>query len=173
MKKIFLLSVLTLLAGAVASQSVMAASSGVINVTATFYANTCALSGNNITHDLGPFSMNDAWAGQSWGVFKTMYDAIHVSGCPASVTQVIMTPSFAVTGSEDTRIANSGDAGGVTATLQKDDSNPYATGTKYTFPVGVDGSATIPMTQVYSRHASDSVSAGNMSFIATFAFEYQ
>lgn len=173
MKKIFLLSVLTLLTGAVASQSVMAASSGVINVTATFYANTCALSGNNITHDLGPFSMNDAWAGQNWGVFKTMYDAIHVSGCPASVTQVIMTPSFAVTGGEDTRIANSGDAGGVVATLQKDDNTPYATGTGYTFPVGVDGSATIPMTQVYSRRGTEPVSAGNMSFLATFAFVYQ
>ncbi|KNC91788.1 fimbrial protein [Trabulsiella odontotermitis] len=175
MKKIFCAAALSTVMGLAVSQSVLADQTGNIHFTGAVTPNTCTLSGQDITHDLGAFSTSDAWTAINFGVFKTISDVIAVSDCSPGES-VVMTPTFnAHSGGNTEKMVNDGSAEGVSLTLSKgalSTSNRYSTGVDYTFKTNNDGSVSIPMTQTYWRYSNEQVTAGDINFNATFAFTY-
>lgn len=176
MKKLFCLAALTAVMGLAMSQSAMADQQGTVHFTGNVTANTCTLSGQDITHDLGAFSTADSWARTSYAVFKNIDDTIEVSGCPASVGTVVMTPAFTPSAS-GASVKNDGTAGNVELALSSGPAGfgaPYITnGNPISFTVN-EGAASIPIRQHYAHDKTTTkTTMGTLDFSTTFEFAYQ
>ncbi|MBS3894925.1 hypothetical protein E0L31_026205, partial [Serratia marcescens] len=62
MKSLFCIAALTAALGLAASHAALADQTGNVNFTGTVTSNTCILSGQNITHDIGAFTNTGPWA---------------------------------------------------------------------------------------------------------------
>lgn len=161
------------------SQSAMADQTGTVHFNGTVTSNTCTLSGQDITHDLGPFSTADSWASQSLGSFKQYTDTIKVTGCPASLSKVTVTPSYTEDPSVGNgAILNNGSATQVHAAVLwgnvwKGGVPAFDNGVGKDFTLS-NGAVDVTFIENY-RHTlgTTKATAGNMDFAATMAFAYQ
>lgn len=176
MKKLFCMAALTAALGMCAVQSARADQQGNVNFTGTVTANTCTISGQDITHDAGAFNLNDEWAKERYGFMKQWNDVISVSGCPTGMTKVFVTPTFEQYGPNTLEaVKNNGTAEGVTMNMY---TNGTGVGAEYknnqaqTFTLTA-GAVDIPMNSRIQRQLTDAVSVGTMDFSSTFAFTYQ
>lgn len=182
MKKLFCLAALTTVLGLAASQAAMAAAAtineqtGQVQFDATVQASTCTLSGQDMTHDLGAFSAADAWATTAHSTLKQVSDVINVTGCPDSVTKVLLTPTWGGTANADKKIANNqGNAAHVEMVVSSDSAGTksYSSTTPNAFNV-LSNAVDIPFIQTY-RHdgTATAATAGTLQFSATLKFDYQ
>ncbi|AHE72410.1 hypothetical protein M942_00225 [Enterobacter ludwigii] len=177
MKKLFCLAALTTVLGLAASQAAMADQTGQVQFNAKVESPTCTLSGQDMTHDLGAYSIADtAWSSTAYGLLKTVSDTIHVTDCPGSVSAVKVTPTWGRANANTKAIAdNEGTAKYVEMVVSTDGAGKklYTSAVATTFPVA-SGVAEIPFVQTYRHDNSGTVSTvGDIKFSATLKFDYQ
>ncbi|EHM8868972.1 type 1 fimbrial protein [Salmonella enterica] len=96
-KHLFLLGT----AMAVMSSSAFADTTGTQTFTANVTANTCVVSGLNITLPMGNILASTLKSTKTWGVVGEKHHSFNVSNCPQNITKVDVTPTYVLGAQKD------------------------------------------------------------------------
>ncbi|EDN6661548.1 hypothetical protein GRF91_004973 [Salmonella enterica] len=178
----------TLMAGMVAlcamsgmnAAQAAAATSGTQTFKANITASTCSISGLSGAVAIGSINSATIDSVSAWHVpagAPVVKYQFSVSGCPASYTQVEVTPSFTSEGGNYSRfVKNSGTAKGISLDTGKlsegdwDTSRIWESGKKKTFTLS-KGAVTVPVTGGVSKNAQ-AAAAGTVDFKMSFTFDF-
>ncbi|EIB0876278.1 type 1 fimbrial protein [Salmonella enterica] len=86
---------------AVMSSSAFADTMGTQTFTANIVANTCVVSGLDITLPMGDILASTLKSAKTWGVVGEKHHSFNVSNCPQNITKVDVTPTYVLGAQKD------------------------------------------------------------------------
>ncbi|EHK0724258.1 hypothetical protein J3Y92_004992, partial [Salmonella enterica] len=160
---------------AVMSSSAFADTTGTQTFTANITANTCTVDDLNKTVDLGSVLSSDFVDGFSGKVSNKFIDTgFQVTGCPATITTVKVTSTFASAAGHGF-VDNNGTFNAVFATNidaknSIDNNQKWIPGTEKSFTV-TNGDASVPVQGKIFAQQSD-LTAGTLNYAMSFTFDF-
>ncbi|EOF6356449.1 hypothetical protein ACK1C8_004899, partial [Salmonella enterica] len=157
------------------SSSAFADTAGTQTFTATVTANTCTVDNLNKTVDLGSVLSSDFTSAFSAMVSNRFIDTgFQITGCPAAITAVKVTSTFASTSGYGF-VDNNGTfdavfATNITAANTIDNSQKWTPGSEKTFTV-TNGDASVPVQGKIFAQKSD-LTAGTLNYAMSFTFDF-
>ncbi|ENZ3194042.1 fimbrial protein [Salmonella enterica] len=167
---------------AVMSSSAFADTTGTQTFTANVVANTCTVDNLNKTVDLGSVLSSDFVAAFGHKVSNKFIDTgFQITGCPATITTVKVTPTFVLPSSgtatygfvKNTGTFNAVFATNITSANGTDDKQKWVSGTEKTFTV-TNGGASVPVQGKLftSQNGGGSSSTGTLNYAMSFTFDF-
>ncbi|EAR7761763.1 type 1 fimbrial protein [Salmonella enterica] len=167
---------------AVMSSSAFADTTGTQTFTANITANTCTVDNLNKTVDLGSVFSSDFTSAFGSKVSNKFIDTgFQITGCPATITTVKVTPTFVTPSSDGAKygfVENTGTfdavfATNVTSANDVDDNQKWLPGTEKSFTV-TNGDASVPVQgKLYlGKNGRGSSSAGTLNYAMSFTFDF-
>lgn len=164
---------------AVMSSSAFAATTGTQTFTANVTADTCSIDNLNKTVDLGNILSSDFASAFSAKVSNKFIDTgFQVTGCPATITTVKVTPTFTSSPKQSVFVVNTGTfaayfATNVTSANAIDSNQSWANGTEKSFTV-TNGNASIPVRGKLFTGGSPAgnTSTGTLNYTMSFTFDF-
>ncbi|ENK0253093.1 type 1 fimbrial protein [Salmonella enterica] len=163
---------------AVMSSSAFADKTGTQTFTANIVANTCTVDNLNKTVDLGSILSSDFASAFGAKVSNKFIDTgFQVTGCPATITAVKVTPTF-TSAAQDSLVVNTGTfaayfATNVTSANGVSDAQTWHNGIEKIFTV-TNGSVDIPVQGKLFTGAkpSGNASSGTLDYTMSFTFDF-
>ncbi|EEA1794002.1 hypothetical protein C9588_24515 [Salmonella enterica subsp. enterica serovar Muenchen] len=167
---------------AVMSSSAFADTTGTQTFTANVAANTCTVDNLNKTVDLGSVLSSDFTAAFGSKVSNKFIDTgFQITGCPATITTVKVTPTFVSPSADvgkygfvkNTGTFNAVFATNITSANSIDDNQKWISGTEKSFTV-TNGDASVPVRgKVFTgQNDGGSSSAGTLNYAMSFTFDF-
>ncbi|EAR0439950.1 fimbrial protein [Salmonella enterica] len=167
---------------AVMSSSAFADTTGTQTFTANVVANTCTVDNLNKTVDLGSVLSSDFVAAFGHKVSNKFIDTgFQITGCPATITTVKVTPTFVTAGADGGKygfVKNTGTfdavfATNVTSANSIDDNQKWLPGTEKSFTV-TNGDASVPVRgKLYQgMNGGGNSSVGTLNYAMSFTFDF-
>ncbi|EKT4851738.1 type 1 fimbrial protein [Salmonella enterica] len=166
---------------AVTSSSAFADTTGTQTFTANIVANTCTVDNLNKTVDLGSILSSDFTNAYGAKLSKKFIDTgFQVTGCPAAITTVKVTPTFTTLTAQDSFVVNTGTfaayfATNITSANTVSDPQTWHNGIEKTFTVA-NGSVDIPVQgKLFTGGKpapSGNASSGTLDYTMSFTFDF-
>ncbi|ELM8561597.1 type 1 fimbrial protein [Salmonella enterica] len=167
---------------AVMSSSAFADTAGTQTFTANITANTCTVDNLNKTVDLGSILSSDFTPAFRGKVSNKFIDTgFQITGCPATITTVKVTPTFVTPSAEGAThgfVKNTGTfdavfATNITSANSTSDDQKWISGTEKAFTV-TNGGASVPVQgKVFTgQNGGGSSSAGTLNYAMSFTFDF-
>ncbi|EGB7594027.1 type 1 fimbrial protein [Salmonella enterica] len=167
---------------AVMSSSAFADTTGTQTFTANIVANTCTVDNLNKTVDLGSVLSSDFTAAFGKKVSNRFIDTgFQITGCPATITTVKVTPTFVAPSSgtatygfvKNTGTFNAVFATNINSANGTDDKQKWVSGTEKAFTV-TNGGASVPVQgKLFTdQNGGGSSSTGTLNYAMSFTFDF-
>ncbi|EAN3270536.1 type 1 fimbrial protein [Salmonella enterica] len=177
-KHLFLLGT----AMAVMSSSAFAVTTGTQTFKANITANTCTVDNLNKTVDLGSVLSSDFTSAFGSKVSNKFIDTgFQITGCPATITTVKVTPTYVAPSADGATygfVENTGTldavfATNITSANGTDDKQKWISGTEKAFTV-TNGGASVPVQGklFMGQNGGGSSSAGTLNYAMSFTFDF-
>ncbi|EHO1435894.1 hypothetical protein KIL68_004555 [Salmonella enterica] len=174
-KHLFLLGT----AMAVMSSSAFADTTGTQTFTANITADTCTVDNLNKTVDLGRILSSDFTSGFGAKVSNLFIDTgFQITGCPATVTTVKVTPTFTTGGTVENFVANAGTfaayfATNITDTNGTSSAQEWNSGHSKDFAVAAGGVSIPVKGKLYTgRSPAGNPDTGTLNYTMSFTFDF-
>lgn len=183
-KSMRILLLATALSGATSGTAfAVDAQSGTMEFNGMLTEGSCTLGKSDFTHDFGVLSKAQptvtTTSSGNFKAYKVFNDTISVSGCPAEITEVVMTPVFTTSGGAPNIVRNTSASPNKTNALMLVGSKSgitdlYSSGVEQKFQVSGDtGGVDIPLVSQITQDLKQQATPGDGEYSVTLAFDYR
>ncbi|EAS2061297.1 hypothetical protein BIW59_22240, partial [Salmonella enterica] len=149
----------------------MASAADTLDMKASLSESTCELITPSFTWNAGQYKPSTPSAYNQWHLYTSKEFIFSLRNCSATLANVVMTPSYTVSGGAANAVFNNGTAKNVLVLLKDDNGAGIASGTEYTTPI-INGNADISINAEVRNRSGYAPTLGTLDFPISFTFEY-